>query len=237
MSDIIEFFAGLAERLITLFGYPGITIATFLENLFPPMPSELIVPFAGFQAASGELGLVGIVLASTIGSVGGALVLYAVGAWWGEGPIRRLIRRYGRYVLLTEGDLDKVLSLFEHHGSGIVLFGRLIPGLRSYISIPAGMRRMPLGRFILFTTLGTGTWSAIMAYAGYMLGENWNEVVGYVNAYQKIITVLTVLVTAIFVVTRVRNLHKQPNFAPAAEIQHGPVRDTQPISVEISVQQ
>ncbi|MBZ0321410.1 MAG: DedA family protein [Anaerolineae bacterium] len=236
MSDILQFFGQLAEKLITLFGYPGIAIVTFLENLFPPLPSELIVPFAGFQAASGQLGLVGVIIASTVGSVGGALVLYGVGAWWGEEPLRRLIRRYGRYVLLTEGDLDKVLSLFENYGSGIILFGRLVPGLRSYISIPAGMRRMPIGRFILFTALGTALWSGIMAYAGYMLGENWDQVVGYVNAYQQIITVLTVVVTVGFVVTRLRNLRRQSvqESTSANEIPSHQ-RETQPIRVDVLV--
>ncbi len=231
MSDIIGFFAQLAEKLITLFGYPGIALVTFLENLFPPLPSELIVPFAGFQAAGGQLGLAGVIIASTLGSVSGALVLYGLGAWWGEAPIRRLVRRYGRYVLLTEGDLDKVLSMFDNYGSGIILFGRLIPGLRSYISIPAGMRRMPLGRFLLFTTLGTGSWSAIMAFAGYMLGENWDQVVGYVNAYQQIITVLTTVVTVGFVVTRLRNLHRQRGQLSPMEIP-AHQKETQPIRVE-----
>ncbi len=233
MSEIIRFFAQIAEKLITLFGYPGIALVTFLENLFPPLPSELIVPFAGFQAAGGHMGLAGVIIASTVGSVSGALVLYGLGAWWGEAPIRHLVRRYGRYVLLTEGDLDKVLSLFDNYGSGIILFGRLIPGLRSYISIPAGMRRMPLGRFLLFTTLGTGSWSGLMAYAGYMLGENWDQVVGYVNAYQQIITVLTTVVTVGFVVTRLRSLRRQrgqlsgmPVEIPAHQ------KETQPIRVE-----
>lgn len=238
MSELIQFFVQLAEKLITVFGYPGIAAVTFLENLFPPLPSEFIVPFAGFQASSGRLGLIGVVIASTTGSVLGALILYYLGAWWGEEPLRRLIRRFGRYVLLTESDLDKVLYLFENYGSGIILFGRLVPGLRSYISIPAGMRRMPLGRFILFTALGTASWSGVMAYAGYMLGENWDHVVGYANAYQQVITVLSALLTAAFVVTRLRSFRQQTRQPMPAAESSGPaiqVRDTQPIPVELAV--
>ncbi len=167
------------------------------------------MPFAGFLVADDKLNLFGIVLAGTLGSVLGAVVIYYIGVWADEPVIRRFLRRYGRYVMVSEDDLNRVLGLFERYGNAIVFFGRLIPIIRSLISLPAGMNRMPLPRFLVFTTLGSGIWTTFLAVAGLILGENWEDIIGYVDQYQKATLVVLVLVAAGFIVMRVREIRSR----------------------------
>lgn len=202
MSQILDQLRIIIEQIITGIGYPGITVVMFTENVFPPIPSELVMPFAGFLAARGEFTFVGVVVAGVIGSVLGALVLYYIGVWADELLIRNFIRRYGRWFLLSENDLNRALSFFGKYGEAVVFFGRLIPIIRSIISIPAGMNRMPLPKFLFFTALGTTIWTGVLAYAGVFLGENWEAVLDIVDQYQDITLVVLVILVVIFVATR-----------------------------------
>jgi len=176
-------------------GYVGIVLLMFLENVFPPIPSEVIMPLAGFTAASGELHLLGVIVAGMIGSVLGALPLYALGRAVGEDRLAAWADRHGRWLTVSGADVRRADDWFDQHGHRAVLYGRLVPGLRSLLSIPAGISGMPPVKFLLYTSLGTLTWSALLACAGYFLGENYKAVehvlgpVGYV--------VLAVVVVAI----------------------------------------
>jgi membrane protein DedA with SNARE-associated domain len=147
-----------------------------LENVFPPIPSELIIPLAGFVSTQGRLSLVGVILAGTAGSVLGALVLYYIGRRLGGDGLRRWCDAHGRWIGLSRADLEKSDRRFERHGSMIVLFGRLIPGVRSLISIPAGAARMSLGVFLSFTIIGSAAWTTLLAFAGRLLGQNYERV-------------------------------------------------------------
>jgi membrane protein DedA with SNARE-associated domain len=201
-----ELLGNLAEwikQLIETLGYPGIVLVMALENVFPPIPSELVMPLAGFMAAEGTFNLGAVIVAGMIGSVIGALALYYLGLWANEPIIRAFVRRWGRYALISENDLDVSLSYFSRYGEAVIFFGRLIPIVRSLISVPAGMQRMPLPRFLLFTVIGTTIWSAILTIAGWMLEENYERVAGVVERYQSLVILLVVLAVAAFLYLRV----------------------------------
>lgn len=213
MTEIIEAVTTWIQYAVSALGYPGIALVMAVENIFPPIPSELVMPFAGFLAASGRYSLIGVILAGMVGSVVGALVLYYLGAWADELIIRRFVRRFGRFFLLSEADVDNALSFFSRHGDAAVFFGRLIPLVRSLISVPAGMQRMPLPKFLLFTMLGTTIWSAILAVAGYYLGQNWSIVLDIISRYQRVILVLIAIAIITFVVIRVNALRRNSQSA------------------------
>ena len=166
-------------NLIGSTGYIGIVALMFVENVVPPIPSEYIMPLAGFLVAEGRLSLVGIILAGTLGSTLGALPLYYLGWKLGEERLKRFAGRYGRWLALSPEDVERANQWFDRHGATAVFFCRLVPGVRSIISIPAGVNRMNMPSFLLFTTLGAAVWTSVLAYAGYLLGSNFHEVEKY----------------------------------------------------------
>jgi membrane protein DedA with SNARE-associated domain len=182
-------------------GSPGAGLLVALESIFPPIPSELILPLAGFAASRGDLDLVGAVLWTTLGSLLGALVLYALGVKVGEERLRAVARRI---PLVRESDIDKVDGWFRRHGGKAVFFGRMVPGVRSLISIPAGVARMPLTRFVLLTAAGSLVWNSVLILAGYGLGSRWEVVQTWVGRFQWVVVVLAVLLLVVIVVRRVR---------------------------------
>lgn len=184
LSQVVDRISIWVEQLILSFGYVGIALAMFIENLFPPIPSEVVLLFAGSLVAKGSLSLPGVVIASTIGSLIGALMIYAIGAWSDERIVRRLIRRYGRFILLEEHELDTVLTVFIRYGPIMVLVGRVMPLIRSLISLPAGLKRMKMQQFLLFTLLGTVSWNAVLGGLGMWLGSRWPVVLRFVDQYE-----------------------------------------------------
>jgi membrane protein DedA with SNARE-associated domain len=190
-----------AVNLMETIGAPGAGLAIALENLFPPLPSEVILPLAGFTASRGNFSLFEAILWTTLGSVVGAFALYALGAWLGRDRMRRLV---SRVPLIDIEDVDKVEDWFNRHGYRAVFFGRMIPLFRSLVSIPAGIERMPVPMFLLLTTAGSLIWNSIFVLAGFYLGENWHIVEQYANTFQKIVIVAVVLFAIWFVVSKVR---------------------------------
>lgn len=173
------------------FGLVGLAVLLLAENLFPPIPSELVLPLAGFFVGRGTFGFAGALVASTLGSVAGALILYALGRHGG----RPLILRYGRALRVKERDLDRVEGWFERYGDSVVLFARVVPLARSVISIPAGILDMPLGRFMVLTALGSAAWNALLIGAGWTLGSNWTRVSAVVGRYSDVVLVLAFVAT------------------------------------------
>jgi membrane protein DedA with SNARE-associated domain len=169
------------ETLMTSLGYLGITFLMALENLIPPIPSELIMPLAGFTAARGELNLPLVIAAGTLGCVLGSLPLYALGAVLGQERLERWTDKYGRWLGVKRQDIQRACAWFGLHGNKAVFFLRLVPGVRSLISIPAGMVRMPLPTFLLYTLLGSALWTTLLTLAGYLLGENYERVDQYLS--------------------------------------------------------
>ncbi|RJF73767.1 DedA family protein [Deinococcus cavernae] len=178
------------QNLMNSMGYLGILLLMILENLFPPLPSELIMPAAGFAAARGELTMPGVALAGTAGSVLGTLPLYFIGKLFGEERIIRWADRYGAWLTLDGDEIRKADDWFDRHGNKAVLFGRLVPGIRSLLSLPAGISEMPLPKFLIYSTIGSGVWASALAYAGYALGENYEDVAHIVDPASKIILAL-----------------------------------------------
>lgn len=205
MAEILDVISENIQQIIEALGYPGIALVMLIENLFPPIPSEVVMPFAGFLVAEdSDMTFAGIVIAGTIGSVVGAAIIYWIGVWADEPIVRSFVRRYGRFFLLDEGDIDRALNVFARYGEIIVFVGRLIPIIRSLISLPAGMQRMPFLRFMVFTTLGATIWTAVLSYAGYILGENWEEVLEIVDKYQNVTLVVLVIAVVVWIVNRLR---------------------------------
>jgi membrane protein DedA with SNARE-associated domain len=179
-------------QLIAAMGYGGIVVLTIVENVWPPIPSEVIMPLAGFMAAQGRLSWLGVILAGTLGSVLGAVPLYYLGRRIGDERVKGFADRHGRWLTVSRADLDRAQQWFDRHGRMVVLVCRLVPGVRSLISIPAGMERMPLALFLLFTTVGAGLWTTLLVAAGYGLGANFRQVEAYLDPASYV--VLAVLV-------------------------------------------
>jgi membrane protein DedA with SNARE-associated domain len=185
-----DWITNLIERM----GYLGIALLMFLENLFPPIPSELIMPLSGFTASRGNLNIFGVILAGTIGSVAGALFWYYVGRWVDDDRLKRWADRHGRWITMTSRDVEKADRWFDRHCHWAVLVGRLMPTVRTLISIPAGIFEMSLRRFLIFSTIGTLLWSAALAGTGYALGSQYETVSRYLGPVSTGIVVLIVAV-------------------------------------------
>ena len=178
-----EWITGLIERM----GYLGIALLMFLENLFPPLPSEVIMPMAGYTASDGNLSIVGVLAAGTVGTLGGALFWFTVARKLGEERLRRWAERHGRWITLSPGDIDKLDAWFDAHSRWAVPVGHLVPGIRTLISIPAGIFGMGLTRFVLLTALGAGAWTSALGLAGYVLGSRFDQVDRYLGPASTVI--------------------------------------------------
>ena len=178
---------------ISSMGYFGVVLLTFLENVFPPIPSELIMPLAGFVAARGELNFAGVIAIGTAGSVVGALPWYYAGAKLGKERMKNLAKRWGHWLTLSPEDVDTASDWFDRHGKGAVFFGRLMPAVRTLISVPAGIVGMPMTLFLIYSTLGSLLWTALLALAGFLLESQYEKVSQYLDPISTGVVVLFVL--------------------------------------------
>ena len=199
--SVIDAIADWSVTLMDALGAPGAGVAIALENIFPPLPSELILPLAGFAVTRGSFTLAEALVWTTLGSLVGALALYGIGAWLGAARLRRIA---DRLPLVDARDVDGAEAWFDRHGGKTVFLGRMVPIFRSLISIPAGIERMPLLRFSVLTVLGSAVWNSVLILAGYLLGANWGIVERYTNVFQSIVIVAAVAAVAWFVIVRVR---------------------------------
>ncbi|MGW7070870.1 DedA family protein [Streptomyces sp. NPDC054855] len=197
--------AGWAADLMDSFGAVGAGAAIALENLFPPLPSEVILPLAGFAASQGKFGLLTVLLWTTAGSVIGALALYAVGALLGRD---RTVAIAGRLPLVKTADIERTEKWFARHGTKAVFFGRMIPIFRSMISVPAGVERMRLPVFLALTTAGSFIWNAVFILIGHALGARWHQVSDLVGLYSKGVLAVVALAVLAFVALRVGRARK-----------------------------
>ena len=186
MNTIVDWVIELMKDI----GGPGIALGIFLENVFPPIPSEVILPLAGFTAAQGHYTRVEAILWATLGSVTGALLLYGIGAALG---IDRLKVIAHRMPLVDVADIDKADAWFTRHGPKAVFLGRFVPGIRSIISIPAGIDRMPVAKFLGYTTAGSLIWNSLFVWIGFQLGDRYHLVEQYMDPISKVVYVLIVL--------------------------------------------
>lgn len=198
LSELADWTTEVISRL----GYLGVALLVALENVFPPIPSEIVLPFAGFVASDGDATLVGMILAATVGSLVGAWILYGVSAAVGPERLHRFLVRYGRWFRLTPADIMRAEAWFDRWASLAVLIGRCIPLIRSLISIPAGFRRMPILRFTVYTALGSLVWNTALIGAGYGLRSQWDEVEPIISWFQYIVIAGIVGVLAWFAWSR-----------------------------------
>ena len=188
--------------IMAKFGYLGIIFAMFAENVFPPIPSELIMPAAGFAVARGDLNLILVILAGTLGSVLGALPLYYLGRLLNEDRLMIFTEKYGKYVFVKPNDIRSSSIWFDKHGNKAVFLGRMVPGIRSFISIPAGMSKMPILPFLAFTALGSSIWTSLLTVAGYYFGENYEVIETMLAPYSKGFLLLAVVIIIAWFIKR-----------------------------------
>lgn len=190
--------------IVDRLGEIGVGLLIFLENIVPPVPSEVILPLAGFRARAGALNVWLVWPAATAGSVAGALVLYGVGAWLGYDRLRALAGKRW-FILTSQSDLDRGERIFERHGGKMVLLGRCVPVIRSVVSIPAGIAKMPLTRFLTLTAIGSGVWNALFIGLGWILGDQWDRVQGWLGPVSYVVVGLVVVGLAWLAVRKLRS--------------------------------
>jgi len=199
LSGLSDWVVDVIDRL----GYVGVALLVALENLFPPIPSEIVLPFAGFVARDGGATLPGMIIAATIGSLVGAWALYGLAAWIGPVRLETFLVRYGKWFRLTPADIAKAERWFDRRAVVAVLVGRCVPLIRSLVSIPAGFRRMPFGTFTLYTAIGSLIWNTALIGAGYALRDNWERVEPILGVVQWIVILAILAAIAWFLWSRV----------------------------------
>lgn len=186
LETLTDWTTGVVERL----GYLGVALLVAIENVFPPIPSEVVLGFAGYTASQSDYSAVGMVIAATAGSLVGAWVLYGLSAVIGPLRLRAVVIRYGSWIGIGEDDLDRTEAWFDRRSRSAVLVCRCVPLVRSLISIPAGFRRMPLGLFTLFTVLGSVVWNTVLVTAGYLLAHQWERILEVTEPFQTLVVIV-----------------------------------------------
>ncbi|WP_040489314.1 DedA family protein [Fulvimarina pelagi] len=185
--------AFVSEMMNTL-GPFGIALLMFLENIFPPIPSELIMPLAGYEAATGSMSIATVIISGTIGSLLGIIPWYYVGEWMGLRRTKRFAAKHGRWITMGPQDVDKANDWFNRHGPEAVLFGRLVPTVRTLISVPAGIAHMSLWKFLIYSAMGSAVWTSLLAFAGYFLRSQYEAVENYVGPVSNAVLVIILIV-------------------------------------------
>ncbi len=193
LDDLTDRVARIVETL----GYLGVALLVALENVFPPIPSEVVLPLAGFVAGRGDASTIGMIVASTVGSVVGAWILYGIAAGVGAHRLHGFVVRYGRWFRISERDLTRAEAWFDRRSDAAVLLGRCVPLIRSLVSIPAGFRRMDPIRFTVFTAIGSAIWNAALVSAGAVLGERWHRVGDVVGLLQAVVIIAVVALVGV----------------------------------------
>jgi membrane protein DedA with SNARE-associated domain len=180
---MFDWITGIIGRL----GYAGVAGLRFLENVFPPIPSELVIPLAGYVAAQGDMRLMLVIATASAGSLAGAAVWYWIGRSVGDRRLRAWVDRHGKWLTLSGKDVDRAQQWFSRHGNAAVFFGRLVPGVRTFVSLPAGFARMPVLPFVVYSALGTIIWTAALAFAGVALQSNFTIVGEYIDVVANVV--------------------------------------------------
>ncbi len=196
--------------IMNQFGYLGVFLLIAIENIFPPIPSEVILLFGGFMTTHTNLNIVGMIIASTLGSLVGAIALYYIGKILNKERLKKIVSgKVGKILRIKNSDIDKADQWFDTKGNKTVFFCRFIPIVRSLISIPAGMSEMNMGKFLLYTTAGSAIWNSVLVFIGNRVGENWTNILGIFDQYSHIVLILLIIAFIIFVVFFYRNKLKK----------------------------
>lgn len=209
MGGLISGLAEWAIDVIDALGYWGLFLILVLENVFPPIPSEAVLPLAGFLTGQGRMNYFLAVLVATAGAVIGALILYYFGGWFGDRRIRWMVRKWGKWFAITEEDFDTASAWFDRRGTIAVMVCRCVPIVRSLVSIPAGIRNMALAPFIIYSAIGSAVWNSILIGLGWIVGDNWEDIEGYADYLQYVVILLVLALIAFYVYKRKDLLLKQ----------------------------
>ena len=197
-------------QIMNQFGYFGVFFLIAVENIFPPIPSEVILLFGGFMTTVSKMNIIGVIIASTLGSVVGGLILYYIGKILNKERLKKIVRgKIGKILRLKEKDIDKADVWFDTKGNKTVFFCRFIPILRSLISIPAGMSEMKMSKFLLYTTIGSAIWNTVLTIAGSIVGENWESIVDIMDKYSHITLLILIIIFIIITVIYFKKRKKE----------------------------
>lgn len=202
---LTAWIAAMATAFISKMGYLGLLILMALESMVAPVPSEAVMPFAGFLIADGKMTFTGVIFFSTLGSIIGSLIGY----WMGAAGGRPLVEKWGKYLLLDKSDLDVTEKWFNKRGGLSVFICRFIPVVRHLISIPAGIGKMNLWKFSIYTVIGAGLWNTILAVAGFYLKNNWDEIMKYSHIIDYVVLVILILAFVYYVYKFYKNRKKR----------------------------
>lgn len=196
---MLEIIASWTINVISTLGYPGIVLTMAIESALIPLPSEIIMPFSGFLVSTGRFELIWVGVAGAVGNVIGSLAAYALGYWGHEKLVRRFVRRFGKWILLGEEELDSAEKLLYKYKDWVVLGSRVVPGVRTIISLPAGFAKLPIWRFIVMTFIGSFIWSLFLAWVGLTMGENWDTLGPYFHKADALVVVIILALGGLYV--------------------------------------
>jgi membrane protein DedA with SNARE-associated domain len=215
MSYIISLITTFIINIISSWGYFGVGALMAIESACVPLPSEIIMPFAGFLVAQGKFSLLGVTLAGALGCVVGSIIAYAVGAWGGRG----FIKKYGKYILISRHDLAIADNFFNKYGSAAIFFSRLLPVVRTFISLPAGIAKMNFSKFVIYSFLGSVPWSFGLAYLGKKLGDHWNTLGVYFHKFDFVMVIIIMALVVWYVWRHVKQMKNEKINADAGSWQ------------------
>lgn len=204
MYNMLESIAQWVINVISTLGYPGIVLTMAIESALIPLPSEIIMPFSGFLVSTGRFELIWVGVAGAVGNVIGSLVAYALGYWGHERLVRRFVRRWGKWILLGEEELDSAEKLLHKYKDWVVLGSRVVPGVRTVISLPAGFAKLPIWRFIVLTFIGSFIWSLFLAWVGLTMGENWDTLGPYFHKADALVVVIILALGGFYIYHKLR---------------------------------
>lgn len=202
---MLEALGQFIIAVISALGYGGIVLTMAIESALIPLPSEIIMPFSGYLASTGQFSLFWVAVAGAVGNVIGSLVAYGLGYWGHERVVRRLIRKYGKWALITEEELDKTEKLLHKYKDLVVVGSRVLPGIRTVISLPCGIAKLPLGRFVILTFIGSFVWSYALAYVGFVLGQNWDTLGPIFHKFDAVIIILIAAAIGYYIYYKLKN--------------------------------
>lgn len=204
ITEFLAFLTNYSLNLIEKFGYLGLVIISFLENVFTPIPSEAVIPFAGVLVSQGRMDAVSVWAAVMLGGLLGSLVFYSLGYWLGMSRVHSFVQKWGKWLFLKIEDVQKSEQWFQRYGAVSVLIGRLIPQIRSFISIPAGITKMPLGQFLFLTAVGSGLWNVFLEWLGIYFGANYTVFLPIFRKLDAILVIVAFVIVLYFIFTRSR---------------------------------
>lgn len=209
INNLIQFLTSIIVNFIGMTGYGGIFVLMAAESALIPIPSEITMPFAGFLAYQGKLNIFLVILVGAVANLAGSLLAFGLG-WWGEEHlVRSLIRKYGKFLLISESEYDQAEKWFRKYGQKIIFISRVLPIVRTFISLPAGIAEMNIWKFSIFTFIGSLIWSAFLTYIGFALGKNWHSIEIYYRKFEYLIVFAAVIAAAYYIYHKYKKLRKK----------------------------